>query len=87
MLLPAIVAWVIVGIAFAFLGHLLSAGLIGLPSFLVLGVFGAVAGGWIGAWSAELLGGLLGAVLGALVGVSLVGVTAEVRTKGPTVSP
>ncbi len=88
MIVLAIAAWILVGIAFAFLGRSLAGGLIGMPSFLLLGISGAIAGGWTAASFADpLAGGVVGAVLGALVGIALVGVTAEVRTKGPTVNP
>ncbi len=87
MLVLAIASWTLVGIIFALLGRSLASGLIGLASFLVLGVAGALAGGLIATSFADPFGsGLLGAVLGALVGVALVGATAEIRTKGPTIS-
>ncbi len=87
MLVLAIVAWALVGIIFAFLGHSLASGLIGLPSFLALGLAGATAGGFVAASFAGLFGGsLLGASVGGLVGVALVGAIGEVRTKGPTLS-
>ncbi len=86
MLVLAVVAWALVGIIFAFLGHSLASGLIGLPSFLALGLAGAVAGGFVAASFAGLGGGLLGATVGGLVGVALVGAIGEVRTKGPTLS-
>ncbi len=87
MLVLAIATWAVVGVILAFLGYSLASGQIGLPSFLVLGLAGAVAGGSVAASFAGLFGGgLLGATVGGLVGVALVGAIGEVRTKGPTLS-
>lgn len=87
MLVLAIVAWALVGIIFAFLGRTVASERIGLPSFLVVGMACAIAGGFVGAGFGGLFGAaLLGATLGGLVGVALVGSIGEVRTKGPTLS-
>jgi len=84
MLVLSLVAWLLIGIAAAYVGKAVSGDNLG---WLGLGFFatgGAIAGGLVAtAISGAYAVSIFGAVAGALLGVLLRGSAEEIRTRGP----
>src|SRR5947209_6513962 len=83
MLALSVVAWLLIGIAAAAIGRMLSSGSIGWFGLASFGVLGAVAGGAIGFEASSAAAGLVGSGIGALFAVGVVGMTDEISAPGP----